>query len=129
MPVAVDDAPRSCKDWISVQPERFNLRPGDGQRLICRLRTPAKMAGGYYGAISCHGVPAARSEQEATAENGVSAAVRFSYRIMAVVLVTVPGSDLRAIIEAGKPMIAQSEAVEAIRFSCRFGTWATSTPG
>jgi ankyrin repeat protein len=44
-----------------VKPDRFRLDPQRGKVLHCSVRAEAKAAGGYYGIISCHGVPRDRN--------------------------------------------------------------------
>ncbi len=108
IPSEVDEAPRSCKGWIAAQPETFNLDPQNSQKLICRLTVPEKVVGGYYAIVSCKGVPKTVSEP-GTVESGHRASINFSFRVMQVVMLTVPGPNLQAIINAEKPMIAQGE--------------------
>ena len=107
LPTAVDDAPRSCKDWLDVQPETFTLSPKQGRRLICRVRPPKDAAGGYYALLSCLGQPKAAGTQ-APAAGGVGASIQFNYRVMSVVMLTVPGPDIEARIEAGQPLLSES---------------------
>jgi hypothetical protein len=104
LPVPVENAPRSCKDWLTVQPREFTLSPGSGKKLVCRVRPDKDAGGGYYGIISCFGRPRGQEEGDSAGE-GVTAGVRFSYRVMAVLMLTVPGPDMRARIEAGRPMM------------------------
>lgn len=106
LPVEVEDAPRSCKDWITVEPDTFRLAPMEGKRLVCRVRPPRETAGGYYAIISCHGAPQ-RGGDERTAESGVGAAIKFSHRALVPVLLTIPAAQLRAIIEAGNAIITR----------------------
>ena len=108
LPLAVEDAPRSCKDWLTVEPTQFELKPKGGERLVCRVQPPRGVAGGYYAVISCHAVPRAAREEEAGGE-GVRASVTFSHRVMAVVLLTIPAPQLQAVIEAGQPLIREGE--------------------
>lgn len=108
LPVEVEDAPRSCKDWITVNPDKFTLRPKEGKRLICRARIPKKTGGGYYAIISCHGVPMGGSD-ERTAESGVGAGIEFSHRSLVPVLLTIPGPQMQAIMEAAMPIIRSSQ--------------------
>ena len=110
LPVAVDDAPRSCKDWITLAPETFTLRPKDGKRVVCRVRPPRKTGGGYYAVISCDAVPQTRGEQEGGA-GGAGAVITFTHRALAPVLLIVPAPDMRAIIEAARPILARSDRV------------------
>ena len=35
LPVEVDDAPRSCRDWITVEPMKFTLKAGEGRDSMC----------------------------------------------------------------------------------------------
>ena len=57
LPTPVDDAPRSCRDWLEVQPASFTLSPKQGQRLVCRVCPPKDAAGGDYAPLSCLGQP------------------------------------------------------------------------
>ncbi len=105
LPVAVENSPRSAKDWITLEPAEFELAPSSGKRIVGRIRPPRGTVGGYYALISVLGVPrgAARDGQEGA--KGLKAGVRFLHRVQAVVLMTVPGSKIKAIIEPGEPFI------------------------
>ncbi len=107
LPVEVDDAPRSCRDWITVEQTTFRLAPGDGIRLVCRVQPPRDAAGGYYAIISCYGTPTSRTEESAA--EGLAATVQFSHRALVPVLLTIPTAELKAIIEAGSPIITKRE--------------------
>ena len=109
LPVPVEDAPRSCREWLTVEPETFTLSPKGGRRVVCRLQAPRETGGGYYAVLSCTGVIEESSEEESKAEQGISAAVRLSHRTLAPVLVTVPAPELRAIVEAGEPVLSRGE--------------------
>jgi len=108
LPVEVDDAPRSCKDWITVTPERFRLPPKQGIRLVCRMRVPRNTGGGYYALISCHGVPTGGTE-ERTADRGVGAGIRFSHRALVPILLTIPAPQMQAVIDAAQPIISEAK--------------------
>ena len=101
MPVIVKESPRSCSDWVTFETEQFRLGPGSGKKVICRLRTPKGVKGSYFALIACHGVPEDSSETSPETK----ASVRFSFKTMAVLIVTVPGSGVRSIVEPGVPMI------------------------
>jgi len=109
LPSAVDDAPRSCRDWLDIQPTSFTLGPKQGQRLICRVRPPKDAAGGYYALLSCLGQPQGTSRQS-NESGGVGASIEFNYRVMSVVMLTVPGPNIEARIEAGQPVLKRSGA-------------------
>ena len=103
LPVPADDAPRSCQDWLSIEPQEFTLEPKKGVSLTCRVRAPRNAVGGYYGVIS---VTAAGSSVTSLAEeDGVAAGVRFRHRNLVPVLITVPGPGMEAIIESAPPML------------------------
>ncbi|NQU43541.1 hypothetical protein HQ520_09655, partial [bacterium] len=84
LPVAVPDAPRSCHTWISFGETDFALAPKQGKSLLGSVRVPRDASGGYYAVIACHGKPPQGIENGGT--EGVKAGIRFSYRVMAVVL-------------------------------------------
>lgn len=104
LPVEVEEAPRSCKDWITVKPDKFTLKPKEGKRLVCQVRVPKEAGGGYYAIISCHGVPQDRAAPEA-ARRGLGAGIRFTHRALVPVMLTIPAPRMRAIIDAAKPVI------------------------
>lgn len=104
MPVAVDKAPRSCRDWIKITPEKFKLPAKTGRRVIVRINVPEKAAGGYYALISFLGKPEGADKEEGK-KKGVRSTVRLSYRTMAAVLLTVPGPQLKAVIDSARPVI------------------------
>ncbi|MFC1636891.1 hypothetical protein ACFL5Z_18865, partial [Planctomycetota bacterium] len=108
LPAEVDDAPRSCKDWITVTPETFRLAPKQGIRLVCRVRVPKNTGGGYYALISCHGIPRGGTE-ERTADSGVGAGIRFSHRALVPVLLTIPAPQMQAVIDAAQPLISEAQ--------------------
>jgi len=108
IPVAVEDGPRSCKDWMSVKPERFTLGLGENRRVVCRIRIPRMTSGGYYALLSCHATPET-GPGRGELGSGVAASIRFSYRSMAVVMLRVSGREMRAIIEPGEPRISLAE--------------------
>ncbi len=115
LPVEVDEASRSCRDWITVNPEAISLNPKEGRRIVCRVKTPRETVGGYYAMIWCHGKPVVGDETPG-GESATKAGVRFSFRNMAVVLLTVPGSDIRAIVDAGVPVITQTKEGSGYNF-------------
>jgi len=114
LPVEVKEAPRSCKDWIEVNPDRFTLKPEEGKRLICHVRVPKKTGGGYYAIVSCHGVPQEATPEERVAR-GVGAGIRFTHRGLVPVLLTVPAPRVRAVIEAARPIIRVGEGGRGYR--------------
>jgi P pilus assembly chaperone PapD len=114
MPVMVDDAPRSCKEWLTVTPEKFTLRPGQGQVLICRARATPEASGGYYGIVSCLGVP--QEGREGPGDEGTRAAVRFSYRVMCIIMLTVPRGKVEALVEAAEPSVETTEGASGYSF-------------
>jgi len=108
LPVQSDDAPRSCRDWITVRPTEFALAPNEGKRLVCRIRPPQGTVGGYYAILACDGVLEGAGEDSRNTE-GVGAAIRFRHRILVPVLLTVPGPDMRAVIDAAGPVMTQEK--------------------
>ncbi|MCG3178535.1 MAG: hypothetical protein BIFFINMI_00863 [Phycisphaerae bacterium] len=115
LPVEADDAPRSCKDWIEVEPTKFSLKAGESRALNCKLTVPKDAAGGYYAIISCTGVPGAGADAPPAA--GVGATVRLTHRGLVPVLLTVPGSRVAAVIDAGKPIITPGAARRGYKFN------------
>lgn len=107
LPVPVDEAPRSCKDWITVTPESFSLSPGQGVKLNCQLQAAKDASGGYYGVLSCLGVPQGRDRDPEQKRSG--AGMTFSYRVMSIIMVTVPAGKVEAILDAGEPIITSSQ--------------------
>ena len=103
LPIAVEDAQRSCKQWIDIKPKTFRLEPNSDQRLMCTVNPPKGTAGGYYAIISCLGVPLSFEDQDKTP--GRKAGIRFRYQVQTVVLFTVRGANIKAIIEPGEPII------------------------
>ena len=114
LPVAVEDAPRSCKDWISLKPDEFQLPPGGGKKIVCHMKTPPDVGGGYYAAIVSKGTPPKGST--GSVQQGVQAGIRLSYSVMAAVLVTVPAPDMRAIVDAAQPVIKKKEQGSGYNF-------------
>jgi len=108
LPVEVEDAPRSCKDWITVNPQKFTLKRTEGKRLICRVRVPKDTGGGYYAIISTHGVPQAPGGDEGR-RPGVAAGIKLTHRGLVPVMLTVPAPRIRAIIDAAVPIIKAAE--------------------
>ncbi len=104
LPYEVAEAPRSAKDWVTVQPEKFTIAPKEGKRLICTVRVPKEAGGGYYAIVSCHGIPQ-EGGAEAPAEKGVGAGIRLTHRALVPVLLTVPAPRMEAVIDAAKPII------------------------
>ncbi|NIA15248.1 MAG: hypothetical protein GWP08_14355 [Nitrospiraceae bacterium] len=107
LPVAVDDAPRSCRDWISVNPSSFILAPGQGKRVVCQIRVPPKTMGGYYAILSISAT--GQRKEEANRGARLKAGIYFSYRNLVPVLLVVPGSRMQAIIQGGMPTLVKSE--------------------
>ena len=108
LPQEVRDATRSCKSWIRFPEPEFDLAPKQGHSLLLRVSVPRSMSGGYYALIWCHGRPTSSSQSSGTSE-GVSAGIRLSYRVMAVLMLTVPGADVRAIVEPGQPFFGRKK--------------------
>jgi hypothetical protein len=104
MPLAVAEAPRTCRDWITITPQKFTLAAGQGERLVCHIRAPRETSGGYYAILSVHGTPQVPGGEDPTGP-GVSAGIRLSHRALVPILLTVPGSNVEAIIDAAKPTI------------------------
>lgn len=44
-------AERSCADWVSIQPAKFQLAPGASKKIILRVRIPDGADGGHYGKL------------------------------------------------------------------------------
>ena len=110
-PVEVKEAPRSCKKWVTLTPRKFTLNPREGKRVLCDLRVPRDAKGGYYAIVYCQGTPIG-TEKEVKGEPGVKAGIRFSYRMIAAFLLTIPGRDVKAAIEAGQPFIQKREGTQ-----------------
>ena len=104
LPVASENAPRGCNDWIQLTPQTFVLPPKSGKGIMCRMNPPKGSSGGYYALISCLARPESAAEEESEGE-GTRAAIRFGHKVQAVVMLSVPGSNVRAVVEAGRPMI------------------------
>jgi len=108
MPIPVEEAPRSCKEWITSLNQEFTLEPKAGKRVVFRAQPPREVVGGYYALISVDGRPGEASvEQQPRA--GVSASVKFGHRGLVPVLLTIPGANLEAVIDAAKPLISLRE--------------------
>jgi len=107
LPVQVDDAPRSCRDWITIEPDSFRLAPREDKRLVGRMRPAKNVAGGYYAVIACQGLP--ERSADARADRGVAAGIRFSYRNLVPVLLSIPAPQLKAIIEAADPIVTRRQ--------------------
>ena len=109
MPVAVDNAPRSCREWITSDASEFALRPRVGRRMVFQVRPGREAAGGYYAAVMVHGVPRHRDQGANENAEGTRAGVRFSYKVMTAVLLTVPAPRMEARIDAAQPIVRASE--------------------
>jgi len=116
LPVAVAEAPRSCKDWITVKPEKFVLRPKEGKRLVCNVRAPKDVGGGYYAILSCSGAPQETAD-EARAEGGLGAGIKFTHRALVPVLLTVPAPRVQAILDAAMPILKRGEGHRGYAFA------------
>jgi len=106
LPVPAESSPRSCHKWITMIPESFVLPPGSSRRIICQVRVPRGTVGGYYALLSCGAV--ARGSAVAPRGEGVSVGIRFRHRQIVPVLLTVPGPNMSAIIDAAEPVMAQN---------------------
>ena len=104
LPVPAKEAPRSCKDWLTVEPSRFQLGAQESRRVLCRLECPADATGGYYAILDLRGKPE-NLEGPSRGGEGIRAGLRLSYRTMAPILATVPGGRIRAVIDAGRPTV------------------------
>lgn len=111
LPVEVKEAPRSCKSWINFRPGKFTLNPGENKRVLCELRVPRDAQGGYYAIIYCQGTPIESGESGGKG-SGVKAGIHLSYRMITPLLLTVPGPNLQAVIEVGKPFIEKKEDIQ-----------------
>ena len=105
LPVAVEEAARSCARWITVEPSRVVLPPGQAIQLRCRFSVPKGTLGGYYAILSIHGQPGG-ADEDAESPTGLRAGIRFSYRSLLPVLLAVPGGELRAEIHAAQPLVS-----------------------
>lgn len=66
--------PRSLAKWLSVSPAEFVLAGNRAQRVNYRLKFPAEIAGGYWGAVLVESLPPAPDLQDAKV--GVTVAAR-----------------------------------------------------
>lgn len=107
LPTAVANAPRSCKGWISLQPEAFSLKPGESAKVVLRLRPPKGTEGGYYAMLLCDGAPESPATED-EAGTRVRSGIHFSYRNMVPVLVTIQGGKLTVRILTGKPVFTEA---------------------
>ena len=105
LPVEVEDASRSCRDWISMDADTFVLKPKEGHSVRCTLRVPREAVGGYYAILVLEATPR-DVDQVRDAEQGVAAAIRFRHRSLVPILLTVPGPNLHATIDVGKPIMS-----------------------
>lgn len=105
LPIEAEEAPRSCRDWLTLDADAFTLKPKDGHSIHCTLRVPREAVGGYYALLVLEATPR-ETEQVQDAEAGVSAAIRFRHRSMVPILLTVPGPNLHAQIDVGKSMMS-----------------------
>lgn len=103
-PEAMADAPRNCAEWLAVEPTKFQLPPGESRSIKARLTVPANAQGGYYAVMSCFGKPMVGDDAAGT--GGTRAAVRFSFQTLSIVMLTVPGRDLKAVLEPQPPLLA-----------------------
>lgn len=115
LPVEVESAPRSCAGWMKLTPSEFTLSPGEGKTTIVEIVVPKDAGGGYYGIVSFHGIP--QGPAEMTGEGRVRAGIRFSHKVMAVVMLTVPASEMRAVIEAAQPIVEELPDSHGYRFA------------
>lgn len=113
LPVADNEAPRSCAGWIAARTESFELRPQGHHTLVFEVRAPRGTGGGYYALINVESTPASGA---AEAGAGVSAGIHFRYRNYIPILLTVPGPDLAARIEGAQPVIELDEAAGGLTF-------------
>ncbi|MBE7559023.1 hypothetical protein HS125_08765 [bacterium] len=104
LPMEVSDASRSCRDWITVTPETFALKPKQGVRVNGRINPPKSAGGGYYAILAVHGAPQ-RGQTPRVPGERIRAGVEFSYRNLIVIMLTVPGPEIRAVVEAAKPRL------------------------
>jgi len=116
LPVEADDAERSCKDWLTVEPTKFALKAGEGRELLCRLRVPKDAAGGYYAIISCQGVPNVGAA-EAPGATGLAATMKLTHRGLVPILLNVPGAEVKALLDAAKPIAAAGPSGRGYTFN------------
>ena len=117
LPVPVRDAPRSCRNWITIHPQKFMLPPKAGKRLVCQVRVPKKAAGGYYAIISCHGRPQVSGRLPNQPRRGVGVMIRLTHRALVPVLLTVPAGKVQAVIEAARPIITAEPGGRGLRLA------------
>lgn len=105
LPTAVEDAPRSCRDWIRPKEPTFVLGPKSGKQVIFDLKCPRETSGGYYAIIAFDGKDSgAANPVSAGDEGGIKASIRFAHRVYVVVMLTVKGGEIQAIVDAGAPV-------------------------
>ncbi|MFP3904993.1 MAG: hypothetical protein ACLFWB_12185 [Armatimonadota bacterium] len=95
---AGEDAPRGCREWLTVTPESANVPPGTSEVFECTLSPPRTASGGYYAMVS-FGTRFQEPEQQPEGE-GSAAMIGLSSSISAVFLVTVRGRDISVGAEA-----------------------------
>jgi len=106
LPSPADDAPRSCADWITVNPAAFTLSPGESKRIVLQVRVPKDTVGGYYALISC--TATGQEAGDAEGEGRVQAGIRFRHRNLVPLLLAVPGSNMQAIIDGAAPTFSKA---------------------
>lgn len=78
--------------WLSLQPDRLTVAPGEAQRIVTTVRTPeGSAAGDYVGGI------AVEDERVQTQGAGSTVLIDVYYRQVSSVVVTVPGARLGAL--------------------------------
>lgn len=109
LPTPVEDAPRSCRDWLTLKEPSFELGPRAGRQVFIDLKCPRETTGGYYALISCDAEETGVSPSDEITQDGLRASVKFRHRNYIVIMLTVRGGLLEAIAEPGAPLFSMNE--------------------
>ncbi|MFO7946943.1 MAG: hypothetical protein R6V19_09015 [Armatimonadota bacterium] len=96
---AGEDAPRGCREWLTVTPESVDVQPEVSQVFECTISPPRTASGGYYAMVT-FSTRFQEPEQQPEVEEGSAAMIGLSSSISAVFLVTVRGRDMSVGAEA-----------------------------
>ena len=112
MPYGTAQPPaRSAADWITFQPQRFTLAPGQTQGVKCTLAFPRDAAGGYYAIAAAYGQPP-RGRDPKPGE----AAIRLSFQANCVVMAVAKRGRLQPDLRVPRIELTRPEGSGA-------GTW------